>query len=93
MLRARPGEDPPTVAEVVAAIVRRPDWQARAACLGAGVDLFFPPRGQSTAAAKALCATCPVVAECQDYALETDAEAGIWGGMGARALRRRPEVA
>ena len=92
-MRQRPGVEVETVADVLAQLLRRPAWQAQAACRGQGAAVFFPDRGGSTAAAKALCATCEVVAECQDYALETDAEAGIWGGMGARALRRRPDVA
>lgn len=62
-------------------------WQAEAACVGRDVD-FFPGRGESTAAAKALCATCPVVGTCLDYAMEHGIKHGVWGGLSER--ERRP---
>ncbi|MGH9005549.1 MAG: WhiB family transcriptional regulator, partial [Acidimicrobiia bacterium] len=37
----------------------RSHW-ADAACLGTNPELFYPARGESTAAAKAVCSTCPV---------------------------------
>jgi WhiB family transcriptional regulator, redox-sensing transcriptional regulator len=54
-------------------------WRDKAACSGADPDLFFPPekRGKTQAAkAKAICARCPVTAEC----LAVAAPFGIWGG-------------
>jgi WhiB family transcriptional regulator, redox-sensing transcriptional regulator len=68
----------------------RPAWQAEAACRGAGTVDYFPSRGESTAAAKAVCAGCPVRTECLDYALDTPADArlpGIWGGTSERERR------
>lgn len=59
------------------------DWMARGACRfpTTPTHLFFPYRGdeQTVAAAKAVCATCPVAAGCLDYALRTH-QPGIWGG-------------
>lgn len=59
-------------------------WQQLAACLGADPDLWFPPPGGGrarTAQAKAICAGCPVKAECLAYALEERIGYGIWGGL------------
>lgn len=63
-------------------------WQKRAACLEADPELFFPERGYSSAAAKAICATCPVIAECLAYALATHQQFGTWGGTTERERRK-----
>ena len=55
-----------------------PSWMNRGACRGSGVN-FFPHRSQSAAAARAVCARCPVQAACLDFALD-GAEVGVWGG-------------
>lgn len=76
---------------------RLPSWQAEAACSGMPTDDFFPvgstePALEQIAAAKAICATCPVRAQCLDYALDTGQQYGIWGGLSEdelRAERRR----
>lgn len=62
--------------------------------------LFHPTRNDSpwvVAAAKSICAVCPVREECLDYALEANETVGIWGGLGAKerrplARRRRIEM-
>lgn len=41
-------------------------------------ELFFSHR---VAAAKAVCACCPVLAECREYGIEHPDESGIWGGL------------
>ena len=63
------------------------DWRTRAACCGTpGPDLFFPldttggPAARQVAAAKAVCARCPVLAECRSWAINHEAY-GIWGGL------------
>lgn len=60
-------------------------WTADAACKGEPTDLFFPPRGRGSAydvaQAKAICAACPVSAECLAYAYRNGERAGIWGGL------------
>lgn len=65
------------------------DWQLRAACRGADTEQFFHPENERgprrlarEAAAKAVCARCPVQRECADYALRTREPYGIWGGLG-----------
>lgn len=70
-----------------------PAWQANAACKGAG-SVWFDGDAASVTEAKSICAQCPVLAECLDYALSLpagQAEHGIWGGCGEndrRAFRR-----
>lgn len=68
--------------------IRPPAWMERAACIGREPDLFF---GTETgpgkaAAAKRICASCPVVAECRAFA---DAEGllGVWGGTTTKERR------
>ena len=55
-------------------------WMSLAACRSASPDLFFAedPRGQK--AALEVCRSCPVLAECLEYAVKTNSE-GIWGGL------------
>jgi WhiB family redox-sensing transcriptional regulator len=71
-------------------------WRDRAACRDSAPDLFFPVGSTGAAleearAAKAVCGTCAVREQCLAFALETNQEAGIWGGASEeerRALRR-----
>jgi WhiB family redox-sensing transcriptional regulator len=51
-------------------------------------DKFFHPpderhqaRQQRIAAAKAICAACPVITACSDHALTVREAYGIWGGL------------
>jgi WhiB family transcriptional regulator, redox-sensing transcriptional regulator len=69
-------------------------WRDEAACAGLeGVDFF--PDAEDLAAianAKAVCAGCPVAAECLTWAIDTNQSEGIWGGhtpKERRSLRRR----
>lgn len=64
------------------------DWQLHAACRDTDPKVFFHPeneRGPARAAreeaALAICATCPVMAECRDFALRTRETYGVWGGL------------
>jgi hypothetical protein len=49
-----------------------------APCQEVPADLFFEG---PTAAAAALCASCPAVLQCRDYADAVDARWGVWGGQ------------
>lgn len=62
-------------------------WSARAACLGMDPLLFFPTRGDDTGPAKAVCAGCPVQAECLEWALANREHYGIFGGTNDRERR------
>lgn len=64
------------------------EWQHAGACRGVDTETFFPPepergprRRRREAAAKALCATCPVIQECLDHALSVREPFGVWGGL------------
>ena len=64
------------------------DWQLDAACRGSDVAAFFHPEGERgpsrvarEKAAKAVCATCPVLLQCAEHALRVREPYGIWGGM------------
>ena len=70
------------------ALPERPNWQQRGACQGVDPALFYPGRGGDTAAAKAICSVCPVVAECLQYAIEAGERLGIWGGQSERQRRQ-----
>lgn len=72
---------------------REETWRARAACRvtpNVETRVFFPNRGdhQTVEAAKRVCATCPVAAECREAANERTESLGVWGGVTARALQR-----
>ena len=69
----------------------RPSWQRQAACRGRGSAAWFPDRGETADAARAICAGCPVTVECGAMAAEF-ACAGVWAGM-TPAERRRPTAA
>lgn len=63
------------------------DWRSRAVCGNARAWLFFGPDGEGPAEraireskAKAICAACPVRAECLEYALRHRVRHGVWGG-------------
>jgi|GEM_PF-6129877 Transcription factor WhiB. len=77
------GDGPITLADRIL----RPAWMRSAACAGAPSELFFPARGQTTAAARAYCERCPVVDECGELGR---GEQGVWGGLGERERRRGP---
>lgn len=72
------------------------DWRHGAACRDSDPDLFFPAGETGLAldqakAAKAVCQQCPVRAECLEFALVSNQEAGVWGGVTEverRKLRR-----
>ncbi|MFD7261557.1 WhiB family transcriptional regulator [Streptomyces sp. NPDC059874] len=63
-------------------------WQSRAACRDLGSARFFHPAGERgedreerDAAAKRVCAGCPVRAACLDHALSSHERYGVWGGL------------
>ena len=62
-------------------------WKAQANCAGVDPALFFPERGDSVKAAKAVCAGCEVRQECLDYALRLGIRFGIFGGKSERERR------
>ena len=72
-------------------------WQYQGACRDLDTELFFHPEGERgstrrrrAANAKAICATCPVIEQCREYALRAQEPYGIWGGMTEE--ERREEI-
>ena len=65
-------------------------WMELAACKGLNPESFHPLRGdhQTVAYAKAVCAACPVRAECLEHALVNRETRGVWGGLTERGRRR-----
>lgn len=60
-------------------------WAVRAACQGHDPEDWMDDRpGLPTAAARAVCAACPVRAACLAHALAYDEPWGMWGGLTAR---------
>jgi WhiB family redox-sensing transcriptional regulator len=57
----------------------REHWRSNAACREADPELFFPDGAVQSAQAKAVCATCPVQAECLRWALSSGERYGVWG--------------
>lgn len=68
------------------------DWMDDAACAEIGFEPFFPEHGHPAPKAKRICATCPVIDQCLDYAVRNQINDGIWGGTSPKeriALRNQ----
>ncbi len=71
-------------------------WSERGLCRQIDAEVFFPerdgddptPRAQRVAEAKAICALCPVRAECLRDALAKNERFGVWGGLTTRERDR-----
>jgi WhiB family redox-sensing transcriptional regulator len=64
------------------------EWQYQGACRDLDPEAFFHPDGERGPrrrnrenAAKAVCASCPVIAACRAHALAVQEPYGIWGGL------------
>jgi WhiB family transcriptional regulator, redox-sensing transcriptional regulator len=77
------------VAMRLAALEPDDSWRALAACRSGELPTaaFFPGRGESGEAAKAVCAGCPVRQPCLDFAVATN-QPGVWGGTSDRERRQ-----
>ena len=72
-------------------------WREEAACKDVSSAIFFPAgpaagTPAATALARAICASCPVIDECLDFAVATNQQYGVWGGCDEeerRDLRRQ----
>lgn len=62
-------------------------WQEDALCAQTDPEAFFPEKGGSARDAKRVCLSCPVRAQCLEYALRHDERFGIWGGLSERERR------
>jgi WhiB family redox-sensing transcriptional regulator len=72
-------------------------WRDRALCRDTDPELFFPVGTTGSALvqidrARQVCGECQVRAECLEFALETNQDSGVWGGLSEeerRAIRRQ----
>lgn len=72
-------------------------WRADALCRDTDPELFFPvgTTGQALVQidrAKHVCGQCPVKFDCLEFALDTNQDSGIWGGLSEeerRSIRRQ----
>lgn len=74
----------PQIAFTAEQSIQEAKWQANARCATEGGDLaslFFSEELQDIAAAKRMCAECPVMAECLEGAIERREPWGVWGGQ------------
>lgn len=67
-------------------------WAVYAACKDEASMTFFPQNRAEEATALRICAICPVVDECLDYALESKERFGVWGGTTERARRKLARI-
>lgn len=68
-------------------------WRDQAACRSTDPELFFPTGSTGSALAqiqeaRSICRSCPARRPCLQFALETNQEAGIWGGTDEEERRK-----
>lgn len=81
-------DKPPEIPDLRRSAHDDDEWMEEAAnCLGSG-DLFFSKRAADEEAAQDLCRSCPVRAECLDYATRIRPMAGMWAGRLAGSINR-----
>jgi WhiB family transcriptional regulator, redox-sensing transcriptional regulator len=79
------------------------DWVHYARCKDEDPEMFFPvgttgPAAMQLDAAKSICLSCVVRAQCLEWAMATGQDAGVWGGLSederraVRRARRRGEI-
>lgn len=76
---------------------RSHDWRSQAACTDEDPELFFPigstgPAIDQIAEAKKVCTRCEVREPCLEYAISSNQDAGVWGGLSEderRSLKRK----
>lgn len=76
---------------------RSHDWRSQAACTDEDPELFFPigstgPAIDQIEEAKKVCARCEVREPCLEYAISSNQDAGVWGGLSEderRSLKRK----
>ena len=63
-------------------------WMAHGNCRSYAPSVFFPSDGVGVDRARKICASCPVIETCLEYALENHIDHGVWGGASERERRR-----
>lgn len=64
------------------------DWMTDSLCAQVSPEFFDATNdGRSYAQGKALCTQCPVALQCLQWAIETDTNEGLYGGLSPREHR------
>lgn len=63
-------------------------WMRQALCAQTDPEVFFPEKGGNNRLAMAVCAACPVLDDCREWALTQEDFHGICGGMSYRDRQR-----
>lgn len=56
-------------------------WRAKAECLGADTDTFYPGKGENTSKARLTCFRCVSRIPCAEFAVRNNIGDGIFGGL------------
>ena len=56
-------------------------WRDDALCKDSELDWMITDTNSAREERKAICARCPVMTACRAYAILTEQEYGIWGGL------------
>lgn len=68
------------------------NWMKHAACKDVNTNVFFPDKVEQEGPARAICAACPVIEECLQYALAQNPNPiGIWGNTNKHQRKRLRE--
>ena len=75
-------------------IIENYEWQYEGECNNHDPEIFFLPYGARMSdkrkriqEAKKICGTCVVVEKCLTFAIETEQEFGVWGGLSEEERR------
>lgn len=63
-------------------------WMAEGNCRLHPPATFFPSDGVGVDRARKICASCPVIGTCLEFALDERIDHGVWGGCSERERRR-----
>jgi WhiB family transcriptional regulator, redox-sensing transcriptional regulator len=64
------------------------EWMAAGKCREQAPTVFFPHDGAGVDRARRICAGCPVLDVCLEYALTNRIDHGVWGGTSERERKR-----
>lgn len=77
-----------SIARLPKPLMEEYEWQYQGRCREVDPESFFSPdaergprRRSREAAAKAVCATCPVISKCLEHAQVVKEPYGVWGGL------------
>lgn len=78
--------------ELPSLMISRPPWHDRAACRGK-TSTMYSTKVDAIAEAKAVCSSCPVIADCRRWVDRWPQRFGVWAGLDADERRRARRVA